>query len=249
MAAPRPLICGCLVLMAVEAASAQLPPLPRYVCARTTAEMTVDGELGEPAWQKAAKVELPHWCGHKEAPPQKTSARLLWDDKNLYVAFVCEDRDIFATKTKRDDRLWEDLEVAEVYVDVSGDGRNYKEFEVNPLNAVIDLNTPDAQSVAGVDVNLRWNAEGLKTAVSVEGTLDDRTDKDKRGTGEMAIPLGALSLTKPKAGDTWRVNLYRYDNAHHGKEKFHLSSWSAVEKWPHEPPRFGTLVFGTKGGA
>jgi len=230
-----------------SAASATLPPPGRYVCVRAGGPITIDGKPTEAAWRAVAVADLSHWIGHSEAPSQKTTARLLWDDENLYVAVECEDRDIFATKATRDAFLWEDFEVAEVYLDSTGEGRNYKEFEVNPLNAVIDLNTPDEKSVGNVAHNLLWNAAGLRTAVHVEGTLDRRDDQDTRWTVEMAIPFAALAPTKPRAGDSWRLNLYRYDNSPFGDEKFRLSAWSAVRTWPHEPDRFGRLVFASKG--
>lgn len=224
--------------------STTLPPPRRTVCTRTRRAPTLDGELTEAVWRQAVPLPLNNWIGHDQPPAQTTTARLLWDAGNLYVGVQCQDQDIFATKTKRDDRLWEDHEVVEIYLDPDADGKNYKEFEVNPLNAVIDLNIPDAKTVGDLAHNIAWNAAGLRTAVRVTGTLHRRTDRDSGWTVEMVIPFAAVSGRAPRVGDAWRMNLYRYDNQPFGKEPFRLSAWSRVRKWPHEPTRFGTLVFG-----
>lgn len=57
-------------------------PLPRYEAKRAAPPMQIDGQLSEPAWEAAARVEL--------VSPLPTKARLLWDDNFLYVGFECD---------------------------------------------------------------------------------------------------------------------------------------------------------------
>jgi hypothetical protein len=62
-----------------------------------------------------------------------------------------------------------------------------------------------------------WDIRGLKTAVHVEGTLNDPTDKDKAWTVEMAVPFAVLrecvpgKPERPSPGDQWRVNFSRVE--------------------------------------
>ena len=225
------------------------PPLARHTCVRASGPIRVDGKLDEPAWAEAGRAALAHcFVTRQGVPPLATTARLLWDDANLYVAFECEDTDAFGREASRDSELWEE-EVVEVYVDPEGDGKDYLEFEVNPRNAIIDLKIPSAEQVKGKNyMRFRtWNAEGWKTAVQVNGTVDNRDDTDRGWTAEMAIPLSDLAQADalpPRPGATWRVQLYRIERAKSLGDKPMFAAWSPTEKF-HDPTRFGLLVFGS----
>ena len=58
-----------------------------------------------------------------------------------------------------------------------------------------------------------WNAEGLRIATHVNGTLNNDADQDDSWTLEVAIPFKAyrrsLPNVFPKPGDVWRLNLNR----------------------------------------
>jgi len=225
------------------------PPLARHVCVRAGGAIEIDGKLDEPAWAHTDPVALAHCFGTRHGkPPLATAARLLWDDANLYVAFECTDPDIFGRPGPRDSELWEE-EVVEVYLDPDGDGRDYREFEVNPRNAVIDLLIPAADQVKG-DRYKRfrlWNAYGWRSAVHVDGTVGRRDDTDRRWTVEMAIPLASLAprhKLPPRRGDAWRLQLYRIDRSKPLGEKPQFAAWSPTDTF-HAPGRFGVLVFGS----
>jgi len=224
-----------------------LPPPARTLIPRAQGAITVDGALDEADWSAAAPLsDFSCFLNQRGRPTRPTQARLRWDDTNLYVGFTAEDPDVWSTIAERDGPLWEG-EVVEVYVDPDGDGRNYKEFEVNPLNTVIDLNI--AQAVAGnpgdVAAAARWNAAGLQTRVRVEGTTENRTDRDRSWTCEMAIPLANFAdqaTVPPQVGDTWRLQLYRIERpAEPAQPEF--SSWSPTDTF-HDPARFGFVTFG-----
>src|SRR5262249_10516359 len=64
-----------------------------------------------------------------------------------------------------------------------------------------------------------WEIPGLKTAVHVDGTINDPSDKDRGWSLEIAFPwkvLGELAYQKVPPGDgaQWRVNFSRVEWLH-----------------------------------
>ena len=236
----------------------------RYPCCRAISPIQVDGKLEELAWQVAPRVgkfaKVGRFCGEAiprsdTRPRYRTEAMMLWDERYFYVAFACEDRDMWATKFGRDDHLWEE-EVVEVFVDPDGDGKDYAELEVNPLNIVVDLKiTAWPFPKGGVkEGDVEWDIEGLKTAVRAEGTVarshdaPERKDEDLGWTVEIAIPWDALADipgaggAPPRPGDQWRVNLYRIERPRDGRDEF--LAWSDVRFLNFHMPRyFGVVEF------
>jgi hypothetical protein len=64
---------------------------------------------------------------------------------------------------------------------------------------------------------LEWDFPGMKSAVHVEGTLNDNTDIDKGWTVELAFPWKGMELMAdgrslpPDDGDTWRMDFSRFE--------------------------------------
>jgi len=189
-------------------------PLRYYAVTRAAAPIAVDGSLGEFAWQTAEQINgFERILNDYDQVLHPTRARMLWDDENLYFAFACQDPDIWAIYDQEDDPMWSE-EVVEVFIDPDGDGENYLELEVNPLNAVVDLKIyrlqPEWKS------SIPWDIAGLQTAVQVQGTVNDSLGQDLGWTVEIAIPWAATADSidgggKPQVGDTWRLNLYRIE--------------------------------------
>jgi hypothetical protein len=213
-------------------------PLPEYHVVRARPAPVIDGILDDAAWKRAAPVTL---VNSLDGSPGRvrTTARLLWDDKYLYVSFDCEDPDVWSTFTKRDEPLYTQ-EVVEVFIDADGDGRTYNEIEVNAANVLFDAYYPERRQ--GMD--LSWDSEAL-TAVTVQGTLNDASDKDEGWRVEMRIPiekLAAVPHVPPRPGDRWRFNLYRLE--HHGRRDIEGQAFSPPRVGDfHALNRFAWLVF------
>jgi hypothetical protein len=58
-----------------------------------------------------------------------------------------------------------------------------------------------------------WNCKGFKSAVSIDGTLNNPDDNDKKWTVEVAIPFKSLTekgkYIIPKNGQYWKINFSR----------------------------------------
>jgi hypothetical protein len=198
----------------------------------------IDGLLDEAAWKSASPVELVQSFDGRRAQ-RRTIARLVRDDEALYVAFECEDPDVWGTFENRDDPLYGE-EVVELFLDADGDGRTYHELEVSPRNTIFDAYFPRRRE--GMELGFDARAS---SAVQVRGTLDDRSDQDRGWSVELRIPFAALThlpRTPPGAGDRWRFNLYRLEQLSPGHIEGQAFSPLGVRDF-HHLTRFGWLDF------
>ncbi|MHB1001660.1 MAG: carbohydrate-binding family 9-like protein [Armatimonadota bacterium] len=219
---------------------------PVYQCRKVPpGSITVDGNLNDPGWQSANVINELMLSDGSNRAERRTSVRMCWDDRYLYISFDCDDPDIWGTMHKRDDPIF-DEEVVEAFIDPDSDLIDYYEFEMSPRGVLFDaiIHNPTGLR-ADMTMNKEWDCEGWLTAVRVDGTLDNRDDVDKGWTAEWAIPfasiLGADDL-HPGNGDTWRINLFRIDLTPTPE----FSCWSPTLETPanfHVPKMFGTLVF------
>lgn len=194
------------------------PPL-NYICYQPDQQMVIDGKLDEKSWQYAA------WTStftdiegaKKPAPLQQTKVKMLWDKEYLYIAAVLEEEHIWAYQNKKDQIVFLENDF-EVFIDPDGDTNNYYELEINALNNTFDLFLPKPYRHGGKP-DIGWNIEGLKSAVSLEGTINESRDKDKQWTLEIAVPFASLKhhdveAIIPEDKDTWRINFSRVNWQH-----------------------------------
>lgn len=187
-----------------------------YVCHKAQAALNIDGVLDEPSWRKARWTErfVDIEGAIRPRPRFSTRVKMVWDDGYFYVGAELEEPHVWATLTERDSIIFNDNDF-EVFIDPDGDTHTYFELEINALNTVWDLLLVRPYRDGGPAVHA-WDIQGLKTAVAVNGTLNDSDDKDKGWTIEIAIPLAVISeglpgKKLPEPGDIWRVNFSRVE--------------------------------------
>ncbi len=193
--------------------------MPRVVVAPK-----VEADPADPAWEKAARLASIPLCVGSDARDAAlgTEVQLLWDERFLYVRFICADTATDAPFEGRDQPHYK-ADAVEVFLDAVGDGRQYTELEVSPKNQVFDaLFTLTAEprgdehgklldEVRNRDLwsNAAWNFEGLRTATRVlrEG------EKTTGWIADIALPAGpvlrrfGLAKFQPM---TLRAHLLRY---------------------------------------
>jgi hypothetical protein len=232
-----------ILLLAAGAATAQTrpaTPVPRYEVRRAASPIIIDGKPDERAWAAAGKIELIFPWDSQKGAKQKTTARLLWNDANLYVSYECEDSDITAKVTERDGPTYLD-DVVELFVNPKpSQEHTYIGLEMN-VRAVLY----DYLDSAGRYVFRRFNLQGVKLATWIDGTLNESGDRDRGWSLEVAIPWANFEeLSKrPEPGTVWKANLNRWDGTAPARR---LSMWSdplVARPNPHVPSRFGELVF------
>jgi len=175
----------------------------------------IDGRLDDIAWKNAMwanDFEDIQGAGQKK-PKFKTKFKLIWDNEFLYIGAFLQEPNLWASQVKRDDIVYRDHDF-EIFLDPNNDGENYFEFEINALGTLMDLKMTKPYKKGGT-YSLNWNAEGTKSAVYCDGTLNNNTDKDKGWYVEMAIPFKALQLPNrnflPLQDQPWRINFSRVE--------------------------------------
>ena len=175
----------------------------------------IDGVLDDPAWAAAGWTEpFGDISGPEEPVPRyRTEAKILWDEGFLYVGARLEEPHLWATLRERDAIIYRDHDF-EVFLDPDGDGLNYFELEINALGTEFDLFL-DKPYQDGGRAEIDWGMPGLRSAVHLEGTLNDPSDEDRGWSVEIAIPWSDLvppgeeAAAPPHPGDEWRVNFSR----------------------------------------
>jgi len=209
------LVC-CLAVVVATCAERFAPAesLRHYICYRTAVPLEIDGRLTEAAWQAAEWSEdfVDIEGEIKPAPRWRTRVKMLWDESYLYIGAVLEEPHVWANLTERDAVIYRENDF-EVFIDPDGDTYNYYELEINALGTVWDLflNKPYRE---GGKAQSGWDIEGLKAAVTVQGTVNDPTNRDESWTVELALPWDALVPHAPEGrapgdGERWRVNFSR----------------------------------------
>ncbi len=255
------LLVVALLLGAASLASAQ-EYRRHYDAPRIDAPIVIDGVLDDAAWAAVPWTENYISYGTLTGVPlTATHAKIAWDATNLYLAVDAVDQDIWSSYTAHDANTWEE-DVLEMFIDPEGDAQGYMEFEVSPRNVVLDLWVEKPLFSQGGPSHVAWNATGLQTAVNLVGTLGgkskttaERLDTDTGWALELALPwvdTGIVSGTMaipPRPGDTWRMNVMRYDYRRTSREE--LSQWSpsAVSGAWHEPKEYGYVTFVAPGTA
>ncbi len=150
----------------------------------------------------------------RPAPRFRTRVKLLWDDDCLYIGAELEEPHVWATLTEHDSVIFNDPDF-EVFIDPDGDNHSYFEIEINALNTEWDLRLVKPYRDGGPALN-EWEIPGLRTAVYVDGTINDPSDTDRGWSVVFAFPWSAFAehagcRCPPVAGDTWRINFSRVE--------------------------------------
>jgi len=200
-------------LVGISTLNAQNNIIPKeYNCHFTNNPPHIDGELNELSWQRVLwSDEFVDILGEQAKKPyQHTKMKMMWDDDYLYIAAFLEENHIWAKLKDKDAIIYYDNDF-EVFFDPDGDGKNYYEFEINAFGTILDLFMAKPYKKGG-KADLRWDFEGLKSAVQVYGSINNSEDEDTFWTIELAIPWSDFDNMKtPQINDEWRINFSRVE--------------------------------------
>lgn len=193
---------------------------PRYICRKTRMKLgEPDGRLDKPFWEQGEWIEdFKDIEGDSMPRPfKRTQAKLLWDEDNLYVGAKLWDDEIWANVTERDAIIFVDNDF-EVFMAPQDSTHRYYELEMNALNTIWDLlmEKPNRDDVRRI---MSWDIKGLKSAVHVEGEVNNPAADNRFWSLELVIPWYSLRECEsgecqpvhlaPDLGEIWRMNFSR----------------------------------------
>ena len=257
--------------------------IAHYTAFRVSEPLSIDGRLDKPAWQKARRS--PRFVDLVGGRPtvHDTRAAVLWDEQYLYVGFWVEEPFVEAKLTERDALIWSENDVelfiagedAYYELEINALGTIYEALFVfeDAYERAGYARLPELSRAAegyrpwngvGFETHPRgprlgffgWDLPGLKTAVHVDGTINDNSDRDRGWTAEIAVPWSGLQLLAqadgrplpPRDGDTWRMDFSRF-NTYRGAPPADDPggwAWSAHGVWDsHVPEVFPFIHFST----
>jgi len=220
--------------------------IPHYVAHRTAAKIHIDGRLDEHVWQHAPRSPRFRDMIYGEEAIHDTRAAVLWDDEYLYIAYWIEEPDLQATLTERDAPIYQNNDVeffiagqdAYYEFEINSFGTIYEvlffwedAYKAGNYAAIEGLaaDQPGSQPFNGVGYKnhprgprigfFQWDLPGLKTAVFLDGTINDSSDRDRGWTVELAIPWDGLEILAkadkrslpPRDHDIWRMDFSRFN--------------------------------------
>lgn len=220
--------------------------IPHYVAYRTASPVQIDGILDESVWQHAPRSPRFRDLIAGEEAIHDTRAAVLWDDEYLYVAYWVEEPDLQATLTERDAPIYQNNDVeffiagldAYYEFEINSFGTiyevlfiwddAYKSKGYDKLEGLAE-DQPGSQPFLGVGYKehprnprtgfFQWDLPGLKTAVNMDGTINDSSDRDRGWTVELALPWSGMEVLArgderslpPKDRDVWRMDFSRFN--------------------------------------
>ena len=198
------------------------PPstLPKhYDCLKVSEPPVIDGRLDDAAWAAAEWTDFFEDIQGDPLPKPRfdTRAKMVWDGAYLYIAAWLEEPHVCGWLDTHDQIVFHDNDF-EIFIDPDGDTREYYEIEINAHNTIFDLFLVRTYRDGGPPLH-DWDLKGMKTAVRVQGTLNDPSDIDVGWTLEMALPWAGLrpaagTPAPPRPGDVWRINFSRVQWRH-----------------------------------
>lgn len=231
-----------------------------YVAHNTIENIKIDGKMNESSWQKTA------WSSNfidiegVKKPTYETKFKMLWDDANIYFFVKLKEPHVWATLKQKDTIIFYNNDF-EIFFDPDGDTHNYYEFEMNALNTIWDLYLSKPYRNNGYIMD-GWDFKGLKSAVQVQGTLNNSTDIDEGWTIEIAIPWSFTTApggtTNIPENDFWRMNFSRVNwdfdlkNGRYSRKKDPSGKFLPEYNWVwspqgvinmHEPEHWGYVYF------
>ena len=241
-------------------------PERHYIIHKTDNEIDVDGVAAEKSWQDANWTEnfMDIEGPSKPLPTYQTRMKMLWDEKNIYFFVEMEEPHVWGYYEEHDKIVYHENDF-EIFIDPDGDTHNYFEFEFNAQNTLFDLFMTKPYRNGGIPL-ISWSPRGIKSAVSIDGTLNNPNDKDKNWTLEVAIPFKDLRIgvhtRAPENGNIWRINFSRVqwqtkisDDKYKRKKNEETGRLIRENNWVwssigivnmHYPERWGFLQFSEK---
>ena len=232
-----------------------------YTAYKTNESINIDGLDKELAW-KSVK-----WSSNFidiegiKTPSYQTNFKIIWDDNYLYVLAKIQEPHVWGDISEKDTVIFYNNDF-EIFIDPDGDTHNYYELEINALNTVWDLFLTKPYRELDSPVLNDWNISGLRSAVHVDGTLNNASDIDSSWNLEIAIPLSVFKTSYYQDMNLldkfWRINFSRVNwdyeliEGKYSRKKDNIGNLLKEYNWVwspqgvvnmHQPEKWGYVYF------
>lgn len=222
-----------------------------YVIERADGAVALRGDPSDGPWTTAPGLRIDEhpWAGSdgesaEDDYPIEARARLLYDERALYLLYEVVDGHQQATTTELNGRVWTDSCV-ELFASPGSDA-DYFNFEANCVGQFRLGYGPDRERRRTVSPDL---AAAVRVETSVDGPRKEPDpENDERWWLAAALPFEVLRAftgvdVECSAGTTWRGNL---QCCREGAAPS-FAVWSPIDAPApdfHRPDQFGRLAFG-----
>ena len=253
--------------------------VPHYTSYKISSPLQIDGKLDESVWLDAPRSDRFRDLITGERTIHDTRAAVLWDDDFLYVGYWIEEPDLQATLTVQDAPIYTNNDV-ELFIagtdayyefEVNSFGTIYEvlfiweesyltkeynqmpEFDleqagVRPFRGVGFKNHPRGMRIG----YWNWDLDGLQSAVFLDGTINDDSDRDRGWTVELALPWSEFEILSPDESinlppqdkDVWRMDFSRFNQYKEAPPATDSGgwAWSPHGVWDSHVPECFTFI-------
>jgi hypothetical protein len=220
----------------------------RYRVRRASSPPPLPGDSTRPPWDRAEAAAVGHFHAAGSDHRPRAEARLLFDDRALYVLFEVDDRYVRAVAQGFQGPVYEDSCV-ELFIRPRP-GKGYFNVETNCGGTLLMYYIEDPRRTADGFARYRRlqprDVEGLHIFHSLPSRVEPEIADPLRWSVSYGLPLELLERylgepVRPGAG-SWRGNFHKCgDRTSHP----HWGSWSPIGEDLnfHQPERFGELDF------
>ena len=211
---------------------AQVVAPPTITPVRTDKAPTLDGDLSDAVWAKAATTSsfTQKFPNEGSAPSERTTLKILYDDEALYIGFDVEQREVpvMARMARRDRDI--EADNVSIVLDSRSSGKTGFEFIVNAAGVLQDgIRANDIQQTANGSnyYNPAWDEN-----------WDARTKRTDHGwSAELKIPFRILRFS---SGDlqSWGFQARRYTSMRQETDEWSLVPRNVMS----EVARYGRLT-------
>lgn len=217
------------VMLTMLLAFSTVVETPRVTIPFIDSPPTIDGDLSDGVWQKAAAIDEFQIAGSQQKAPARTEVRLLCDGTHLYASFDCEEPEIERVKEALQsikEASW-DADLVEFHFDIPHGDSGYRECMVNP----------NGMGMAGFALDATAAKEYHSAAAYHEASW----------TAECALPLKAFGIDELKTQVVWGANIRRF-RTYYDPAKDESYQWTGNPYGIRDTAHYGEWVIGPDTG-
>jgi hypothetical protein len=216
-----------------------------YKVTRLKQPMKIDGNWDKPQWKNVPEIDILNYMGSIPNFRPEVKAKMIYDDKNIYVIFHVKDQYVRCLATEINGPVWQDSACEFFFAPDSALPGKYFNLEMNcggtPL---MFYNLVPRKESKRLDIE---DIKKIEIAHSLPQLIDPEMSNPVTWTLEYRIPIDMLGkyagVTHPKKGVEWRANFYKIAE---NNSNPHYITWSYIENPKpdfHKPKFFGKLSF------